>query len=65
MSDQPTPIDNLAAAVCHQLDDKGCTQHWLAQQVDTTDKHLSQMLNGRAEGSVAMWDKLFDALKEA
>lgn len=53
---------NLAAAVLHQLDGQHRTQHWLAQQVGTTDKHLSQMLNGRAEGSVAMWDRLFDAL---
>ena len=53
---------NLAAAVCHQLDEQHRTQHWLAQQVGTTDKHLSQMLSGRVDGSVSMWDRLFDAL---
>lgn len=55
---------NLATAVLHQLDEQHRTQHWLTQQVGTTDKHLSQMLSGRVDGSVSMWDRLFDALKE-
>lgn len=56
---------NLAAAVRHQLDEQHHTQHWLAQQVGTTDKHLSQMLTGQVDGSISMWDRIFDALKEA
>lgn len=54
--------DNLATALRHRLDEEGRTQGSLARQVGITQKHLSQMLTGRVTGSVAMWDRLFDAL---
>lgn len=59
-----TIADNLATALRHRLDEMGRTQGSLARQVGTTQKHLSQMLNGRVKGSIDMWDRLFNALDE-
>ena len=39
---------NLATAVLHQLDEQHRTQHWLAQQVGTTDKARTDHFDGEA-----------------
>lgn len=56
---------NLATAVRCQLDEKGWTQHLLAQAVGISDKHMSFILNGRGEASVSLWDRIFDVLNQA
>lgn len=56
---------NLATAVRHQLDDLGWTQHLLARTVGVSDKHMSFILSGRGEASIALWDRIFDTLADA
>ncbi len=39
----------------------GRTQASLARQAELTEKHLSQMMTGRVEGSLSAWQALLDA----
>jgi hypothetical protein len=48
----------LAAEVRAGLRESQGTQSWLAWKVGISEKHLSQMLTGRAEGSLPMWEAL-------
>jgi plasmid maintenance system antidote protein VapI len=55
--------DILAAELRRQMEEAHVRQRDLALAVGISEKHLSQMLTGRAQGSLVMWDKLFDGLR--
>lgn len=42
----------------------GMSQRALAEEVGISQKHLSQMLNGRAKGSLSLWSRLLGALDD-
>lgn len=44
------------------LQRRGIRQADLARAVGISQKHLSQMLRGHAEGTLTMWQDCFDAL---
>jgi hypothetical protein len=48
----------LAAEVRAGLREGPGTQSWLAWKVGISEKHLSQMLTGKAEGSLPVWEAL-------
>jgi transcriptional regulator with XRE-family HTH domain len=55
--------DVLAAEVRARMEELTIRQRDLAMVVGISEKHLSQMLTGRSQGSLAMWDKLLEALE--
>ncbi len=57
--------DNLAVALRTRLAETGVSQGDLARRAGVSEKHLSQVINGRAGASVATWDRLFVALNTA
>jgi len=60
---RPTKVqDVLAAELRRQMKEAHVRQRDLALAVGISEKHLSQMLTGRTQGSLAMWDKLFAEL---
>lgn len=60
----PTKVqDVLAAELRRQMKKAHVRQRDLALAVGISEKHLSQMLTGRVQGSLAMWDKLFEELR--
>jgi hypothetical protein len=48
----------LAAEVRAGLRERQGTQSWLAWKVGISEKHLSQMLTGRAAGKLPVWEAL-------
>lgn len=52
----------LAAEVRAGLRDLGLPQSWLAVRTGLSQKHVSQMLTGSAEGSLVCWDRLLNAV---
>ena len=42
---------------------QGWTQTRLAAEAGISQKHLSEMLRGRAEGSLTVWDRLLALLE--
>jgi len=40
----------------------GMIQVQLANKVGISEKHLSQLLTGKVEGSISMWNKLLTAV---
>lgn len=55
----PVPVLalRLSAEVLDLLYDSGMTQSTLAARCGVSQKHVSEVLNGRAPASVAMWDR--------
>lgn len=51
----------LAKAVKKSLVETEMTQKSLAAKVGISEKHLSLMLNGKATGSLEVWDSLLNA----
>jgi transcriptional regulator with XRE-family HTH domain len=41
---------------------QGRSQADLAQTVGISQKHLSQMMNGKAQGTLEMWQQLLEAV---
>jgi hypothetical protein len=39
----------------------GKSQAWLAAETGYTEKHISQMMRGKEEGSLTAWQRLLDA----
>lgn len=39
----------------------GVPQVEIAEKIGVSEKHLSQMLNGRVEGTLSMWQSVLDA----
>ena len=56
----------LAQQLADQVDDEmvrqGMTQAELARLAGFSQKHVSQMLTGKATGTVEAWDRLAEAL---
>lgn len=52
----------LATEVRTRLAEINVRQKDLAQDLGITEKHLSQMLTGKAQGTLAMWERVFMAL---
>lgn len=52
----------LLAAIRHALDESTYTQKWLADQVGVTQKHMSQMLNGRTSLNLALAEAMLATL---
>jgi len=48
-------LQALRLAVCGALDESGMTRAALARRIGITEKHLSHMLTGQAEGSLEVW----------
>lgn len=48
----------LAAEVHAGLRTLGLPQAWLAERAGYSEKHVSQMLTGRVEGSLLAWEAL-------
>lgn len=46
---------DLATEVLHHLHRQGMTQKLLAIRCDLSEKHVSQVLTGKAEGSFETW----------
>lgn len=58
-----TPLQrDLARCVSHELVRAGMTQKALAIRCDLSEKHVSQVLTGQAEGSFETWQKFAQAL---
>jgi hypothetical protein len=66
---KPTPDASTVQGVLADLV-RSRIQAWTVRQRDVasdvgiSEKHLSQMLTGRTQGTLAMWDRLLDALPE-
>jgi transcriptional regulator with XRE-family HTH domain len=56
--------EQLTKAVRQGLIERGWSQAELARRAGISEKHLSQMLKGRTEGSLSMWDQLLTILAE-
>jgi len=54
--------DQLAARVRAEVEDQGTQQVLLAQRAGFSEKHVSMMLTGKVDGSIAAWERLADAL---
>lgn len=54
--------DALRAAMYARLWELQWTQARLADEVGTSEKHISQVLGGHAGGSFEWWDRVLDAL---
>lgn len=52
----------LRTAILDTLHDRDMTQHALADMACMSEKHVCQMLTGKARGSLEAWDTLFAAL---
>jgi predicted XRE-type DNA-binding protein len=55
----------LVELLLSELRLQGVSQAWLADQAGITQKHVSQIMTGRADGSFALWDRMFSALDVA
>lgn len=55
--------ERLAAEVRAGLRDIRCTQGWLAEHLDLSEKHVSQVLTGRATGALEVWDAMLRAVQ--
>lgn len=53
---------SLSRAVCGALTEQDMTQKMLAIRCDLSEKHVSQVLTGKAEGSFATWQRFAQAL---
>lgn len=53
-----TEKDYLAARVREGLKHRGMTQSECAGEIDISAKHLSNVLNGKASGSLELWQRL-------
>jgi len=53
---------SLAEAVTVQLSKQGISQESFAATVGVTPKHLSQLLTGKAGGSLAIWNLMLFTL---
>jgi transcriptional regulator with XRE-family HTH domain len=63
--EHPDDLDELLRELVREgLDRRKWTQFQLARTVGLSEKHLSQLLNGRTAGSVAVWDRLLKAVRE-
>jgi plasmid maintenance system antidote protein VapI len=63
MADGGTIRQYLAGELRRQMGETKVRQRDLALVVGISEKHLSQVLTGRAQGTLEMWDKLFGALR--
>lgn len=54
--------DVMVGAVRERMRERGWLQSDLAYAAGMSDKHLSQLLNGRADGTFGTWQSIFDAL---
>ncbi|GAA1881750.1 helix-turn-helix domain-containing protein [Williamsia serinedens] len=50
--------DELAARVKNGLKNQQETQRDLARRMGVSEKHISQVLTGRAGATVEMWDRM-------
>jgi transcriptional regulator with XRE-family HTH domain len=61
-------ILRLQGELIEKVDDgmhtRGWTQKQLAAKVGISEKHLSQMLNGRVMGTLVIWDRLLILVDE-
>ncbi len=53
---------HLAGLVRVGMHKQKMSQKALARRVSMTDKHVSQMLSGRVQGTLEAWQKLLDAV---
>lgn len=42
--------------------DSGKSQAWISEEVGITQKHMSQIMTGKAEGSLRLWSDILDAV---
>lgn len=66
--DEPDEYDHLTD-VLRDLVREGMTRHKLTQYRLAADtglsaKHVSQLLNGKVDGSVDVWDRLLKAVRD-
>jgi DNA-binding phage protein len=54
-------ITTLQAYLSALVRSTGVLQVEIAEKVGVSEKHLSQMLNGRVEGTLSMWQSVLDA----
>jgi len=54
--------DQLVDLLLSEIRLQGVSQAWLADTAGLTPKHVSQLATDRADGSFAVWDRLFAAL---
>ena len=52
----------LRDAVYSAMERRGLSQRDTAKLVGISEKHLSQMLNGRVEATLSTWQDIFNAL---
>ena len=52
----------MAKRIREHLERLGWSQADLAREVGVSQKHLTQLLNGKVEGTLSMWQDIFDAL---
>lgn len=55
-------MTNLQTFLVATVRQAGIAQITLAQEVGITEKHMSQLMNGHASGSIEIWDKLLAAV---
>lgn len=54
-------LDSLLDALSVAIGRSGRTQKELAAEVGLSEKHVSQMMTGRADGALRSWQALLDA----
>ena len=66
MSGTVCPLQQmLASEVLHSLHTLHLPQSWLASRCGLSQKHVSQMLTGKVEGSITAWDRMLTELGHA
>lgn len=56
------PWEQQRGLIRQVLKDEAVSQAWLADYLGVSEKHLSQMLTGKANGSVYLWVEMATAL---
>jgi transcriptional regulator with XRE-family HTH domain len=54
-------MTELQALLVHLVRSTGIRQRTICGRVGITEKHLSEMLNGRTEGTLKTWQAVLDA----
>ena len=62
MTEAPTVHEFLVSMVKRRMEQDGLTQVEVATGLGISQKHLSQMLSGKVNGTIDMWQRLLDYL---
>lgn len=55
-------VTDLQRWLIERVRESGMTQTEIAARVGITQKHMSYLMNGKNEGSLTMWQRIFDVI---